>query len=116
MYSTGTIPSTIGLLTNLDRLGIYCYDKNPFSKIPKQIGQLTRLTSLGVTKLEDIDLSGNCLQGNIPNSIKRICIHKMHRILLELKISATIISNVNACNISRKRLQQHTVIYPTSFK
>lgn len=61
---SGTIPSTIGNLTNLTQLQLF---NNQLSgSIPTQMGNLTNLTSLG--------LENNSLSGTLPTSISNLTI------------------------------------------
>jgi Leucine-rich repeat (LRR) protein len=80
---TGSIPSSIGSLTNLEYL--YLYTNQLTGSIPYSIGSLLKLTGLGLytnqltgsipssigslLKLEELDLDTNQLTGSIPYSI-----------------------------------------------
>ncbi|KAI2496453.1 hypothetical protein MHU86_18037 [Fragilaria crotonensis] len=61
----GTIPSQIGLLTNLKVLKLLGYDKLTGGKIPREVEGTKNL-------LEYLDVNGNILAGKIPREIGRM--------------------------------------------
>ena len=61
-YLTGTIPSTLGNLTQLTRLDLY--DNQLNGTIPSTLGKLTQLKFLS--------LNGNQLDGTIPSSLGQL--------------------------------------------
>ena len=80
---TGSIPSSLGSLTNLEGLGLH--DNRLTGSIPSFLGSLTNLEGLGLggnqltgsipsslgnlTNLESFNLDGNELTGSIPSSL-----------------------------------------------
>ena len=82
MELEGTIPTEIGLLTQLVELNITFNNKLQSSTIPTEIGLLTQLTAL--------KMHGNDLQGTIPTEIGLLSTQLVELYLYRNKLVGTI--------------------------